>query len=105
MLQPLTEMHFDYQYGTLGDHSTSKTILWTLSLIGVLIIVMASINFINLSTAQAVGRSKEVGIRKVMGSSRGQLVGQVIGETFLIVLFSLLLAIIVAKLPCRIYPM
>jgi len=98
ILQPLSEMHFDYKYGTLGDHSTSKTILWTLSLIGVLIIVMASINFINLSTAQAVGRSKEVGIRKVMGSSRGQLVGQVMGETFLIVLFSVVVAVILAKL-------
>jgi putative ABC transport system permease protein len=97
ILQPLSEMHFDYNYGTLGDHSTSKTILWTLSLIGVLIIIMASINFINLSTAQAVGRSKEVGIRKVMGSSRGQLIGQVIGETFMIVLFSIVLAIIIAK--------
>jgi predicted permease len=97
ILQPLSEMHFDYNYGTLGDHSTSKTILWTLSLIGGLIIIMASINFINLSTAQAVGRSKEVGIRKVMGSSRGQLIGQVIGETFMIVLFSIVLAIIIAK--------
>ena len=98
ILQPLSEMHFDYKYGTMGDHSTSKTILWTLSLIGVLIIVMASINFINLSTAQAVGRSKEVGIRKVMGSSRGQLVGQVMGETFLIVLFSVVLSLILAKI-------
>ena len=83
ILQPLKDMHFDYRYGTLGDHSTSKTILWTLAFIGVLIIIMASINFINLSTAQAVGRSKEVGIRKVMGSSRGQLIGQVMGETFI----------------------
>ena len=98
ILQPLKEMHFDYRYGTLGDHSSSKTILWTLSLIGVLIIIMASINFINLSTAQAVGRSKEVGIRKVMGSTRGQLIGQVIGETFLIVLFSIVLALGIAKL-------
>ncbi|MBS1610249.1 MAG: ABC transporter permease [Bacteroidetes bacterium] len=97
ILQPLNEMHFDYRYGTLGDHSSSKTILWTLSLIGILIIIMASINFINLSTAQAVGRSKEVGIRKVMGSSRGQLIGQVIGETFLLVLLSIVLAIIIAK--------
>jgi len=97
ILQPLSEMHFDYNYGTLGDHSTSKTILWTLALIGVLIIIMASINFINLSTAQAVGRSKEVGIRKVMGSSRGQLIRQVMGETLMIVFFSIILAVIIAK--------
>jgi putative ABC transport system permease protein len=97
ILQPLSNLHFDYKYGTLGDHSSSKTVLWTLALIGVLIIIMASINFINLSTAQAVGRSKEVGIRKVMGSSRGQLIGQVIGETFMIVLFSIILALVIAK--------
>ncbi|HTE11692.1 MAG TPA: ABC transporter permease, partial [Chitinophagaceae bacterium] len=98
ILQPLKDMHFDYRYGTLGDHSTSKTILWTLSLIGVLIIIMASINFINLSTAQAIGRSREVGIRKVLGSTRSQLIGQVMGETFLLVLFSIVLAVIFAKL-------
>jgi len=98
ILQPLKEMHFDFRYGTLGDHSTSKTILWTLALIGVLIIIMASINFINLSTAQAIGRSREVGIRKVLGSTRPQLIGQVMGETFLLVLFSIVLAVIVARL-------
>lgn len=98
ILQPLSEMHFDYRYGNLGDHSTSKTILWTLSFIGVLIIIMASINFINLSTAQAVNRSKEVGIRKVMGSSRSQIIRQVLGETFLVVFISVLLAIIIAKI-------
>ena len=98
ILQPLKDMHFDYRYGTFGDHSSSKTILLTLSLIGVLIIIMASINFINLSTAQALGRSREVGIRKVLGSSRTQLVAQVMGETFLIVLFSVVLAVALAKL-------
>lgn len=98
LLQPLAEMHYDFRYSTLGDHSSSKTILWTLALIGVLIIIMASINFVNLSTAQAVGRSKEVGIRKVLGSMRGQLIAQVMGETFLIVLLSLVLAIGIAKL-------
>ena len=90
--QPLSDMHFNHRYGTMGDHSSSKTILLTLALIGVLIIVMASINFINLSTAQAVGRSREVGIRKVLGSSRAQLLVQSMGETFLIVLFAVLLA-------------
>ena len=98
VLQPLKDIHFDTRYENLGDHSTSKTILWTLSFIGVLIIVMASINFINLSTAQSVGRSKEVGIRKVLGSNRNQLLRQVMGETFLIVLFSSIVAIGIAKL-------
>lgn len=98
VLQPLKDIHFDARYGNLGDHSTSKNILWTLAFIALLIIVMASINFINLSTAQSVGRSKEVGIRKVLGSNRNQLIGQVMGETFLIVLFSLLAAIGLAKL-------
>jgi predicted permease len=98
VLQPLKDIHFNSQYESLGDHVTSKTILWTLSLIGVLIIIMASINFINLSTAQSVGRSKEVGIRKVLGSNRKQLIGQVMGETFLIVSGSLIIAVGLAKL-------
>ncbi|AMR32652.1 ABC transporter permease [Mucilaginibacter sp. PAMC 26640] len=99
LLQPLDELHFDTRVGnTLGDHITSKATLRTLGLIGLLIIVMASINFINLSTAQSVGRSKEVGIRKVLGSSRKQLIFQVIGETTLIILFSALLAVAIAEL-------
>ncbi|HTL08918.1 MAG TPA: FtsX-like permease family protein, partial [Chitinophagaceae bacterium] len=98
ILQPMSALHFDTKYGSLGDHSTSKTILWTLSLIGVLIIIMASINFVNLSTAQAVGRSREVGIRKVLGSTRPQLIAQVMGETFLLVLLSVVLAVAVARL-------
>ena len=96
--QPLATLHFDTQYGdTPGDHQTSMATLHTLSFIAVLIIVMASINFINLSTAQSVGRSKEVGIRKVLGSSRGQLIVQVIGETTIIVLLAVVLAIAVAE--------
>jgi predicted permease len=98
-LQPLADMHFDTRFGnTLGDHMTTKATLRTLSFIAILIIIMASINFINLSTAQSVGRSKEVGIRKVLGSSRSQLIGQVIGETAIIVIGAVLLSIIVAKL-------
>jgi putative ABC transport system permease protein len=97
--QPLSMLHFDTRFGgTLGDHITSIATLRTLSLIAVLIIIMASINFINLSTAQSVGRSKEVGIRKVLGSSRGQLIGLVMCETFIIVLLSAGLAVGVAEL-------
>ncbi len=97
-LQPLKQLHFDNRYGNFGDHTISKATLWTLSLIGVFIIIMACINFINLSTAQAVGRSKEVGIRKVLGSSRPQLFGQVMGETALIVVVAMILATGIALL-------
>ena len=99
LLQPLAAMHFDTRFGnTLGDHITSYATLKTLGFIAVLIIIMASINFINLTTAQSVGRSKEVGIRKVLGSTRKQLLVQVIGETALIVLCSVLFAFALAEL-------
>jgi len=95
--QPLSALHFDTQYDALGDHVTSRATIKTLSFIAVLIIIMASINFINLATAQSVGRSKEVGIRKVLGSSRQQLVAQVFGETTIIVLVAVALAMLVAE--------
>lgn len=92
-LQPLSEVHFDKRFPNFGNHTTSKSTLWTLLLIGLFIIVMACINFINLSTAHAVERSKEIGIRKVLGSLRWQLFVQIIGETAVIVTASVLLAI------------
>lgn len=97
-LQPLSEMHFDRRFESFGDHVIAKSTLWTLSLISLFIIIMACINFINLSTAQAVGRSKEIGIRKVLGGHRKQLFLQVIGETFLIVTIAVLLAVGIAAL-------
>lgn len=97
-LQPLANIHFDKRFENFGDHITSKSTLWTLSLIALFIIIMACINFINLSTAQAVGRSKEIGIRKVLGSHRMQLFGQVIGETTIIVTAAVILAVAIAVL-------
>jgi len=97
-LRPLSDLHFDKRFGTFGDHTTSKTTLWTLSLIGLFIIIMASINFINLSTAQSVGRSKEVGIRKVLGSNRTQLFWQMMGETAIVVFASILLGLGIATI-------
>jgi putative ABC transport system permease protein len=97
-LQPLSKLHFDNRLEIFGNHAISISTLWTLSLIGIFIIIMACINFINLSTAQAVGRSKEVGIRKVLGSNRKQLFFQIMGETGLIVIISAILAICIATL-------
>lgn len=94
----LSENHYDETYGSLLGGTFKKSTIWTLSLIGVLILIMACINFVNLATAQAVRRSKEVGIRKVVGSSWGQLVRQFMGETLLIVLFSVIIAIGLAQI-------
>jgi predicted permease len=95
-LQPLRELHFDRRFETFGDHVTSKATLLTLSLIGLFIILMACVNFINLSTALSVNRSKEVGIRKVLGGNRRQLFAQVMSETAVIVCLSVIAALAIA---------
>lgn len=91
-LQPLNEIHFDTRFGNYGGRIVSYPTLITLSLIGVLLLLTACINFINLNTVLIIDRSKEAGIRKVMGSSRLQLVLQFLGETFTITLISLLIS-------------
>jgi predicted permease len=97
-LQPLGDMHFDRRFEIYGDHITSKSTLLTLSLIGLFIILMACVNFINLATALSVNRSKEVGIRKVLGSNRGQLFAQIMSETAVIVFLSVIMAMGIAWL-------
>lgn len=85
-LQSLADLHYDDRYGsTAGTHVTEKSRLWVLSCIGVLVLVMACFNFVNLATAQAASRSREVGVRKSLGGSRGQLAFQFMGETTVIV--------------------
>ena len=96
-LQPLGEMHFDTRFDLFGEPPVSRSVLWTLSVIGFVIIIMACINFINLSTAQAVNRSKEVGIRKVLGSNRSNLFVQMMGETALIVGFAVVVALLLVQ--------
>lgn len=96
-LRPLKAIHYDTELGSFGTHIMSRFSLVSLSLIGCLILIMACINFINLSTAQAVSRSKEVGIRKVLGSNKKQLFWQFL-ETALITVFASVLALLIASL-------
>ena len=97
LLQPLHEIHYDTRYsGGTGSDTVSKDSYWALGAIGLLIIFIAAINFINLSTAQSIKRAKEVGVRKVLGADRFQLVRQFLGETSILVLLALLLGTTIA---------
>jgi len=96
IIQALSKIHYDTHTGDFSNRTISPSLLRALWLIGAFILLIACVNFINLSTAQAVNRSKEVGIRKVLGSNKFNLKFQFITETFLIVLTSVVLAIIIA---------
>ncbi len=79
--QPLKEVHFDDRYENFTGRTFSKDLIWGLSLIGLFLLIIACVNFINITTAQAINRAREVGVRKVLGGSRLQLVFQFLGET------------------------
>ncbi|MEZ4885292.1 MAG: ABC transporter permease [Chitinophagales bacterium] len=98
-LQPLTEMHFDTRFEGSTDRPTiSKTYLWIFGLIGLFLVLIACINFINIATAQAVKRSREVGVRKVLGANRKQLVKQFLGETLMLTTIAVVFALTLAEL-------
>jgi putative ABC transport system permease protein len=97
-LQPLSTIHFDERFGNYNYNTVSQSMLLALSVIAFFLILTACINFINLATADAIKRSKEVGIRKSLGSTRQQLIFQFLGESTLITFFSIVLAVLVAKL-------
>ena len=98
IIQPLTAVHYDTQVGNYSNKTISHELLNVLWLIAAFILLIACVNFINLSTAQAVNRAKEVGVRKVLGSNKSQLQIQFIIETFLIVTSAVLLAAIITTL-------
>jgi putative ABC transport system permease protein len=93
-VQPLSDIHFNQDYGTFDfSGPANKTTLYLLLAVAGFLLMLGCINFINLTTAQAAQRAKEIGIRKTMGSSRRQLVGQFLSETFLITLLAVIISI------------
>ena len=90
--QPLSAVHFDAQVGDYSNKTISHQLLNVFWLIAAFILLIACVNFVNLSTAQAVNRAKEVGVRKVLGSNKSQLQTQFIVETFLIVTIAVIVA-------------
>ncbi|MBG44717.1 MAG: cell division protein FtsX [Aequorivita sp.] len=104
-LQPLNELHFGGNYGVFdfSEYKADKTILYSLLCIAAFLLLLGCINFINLNTAQATQRSKEIGIRKTLGSSKKQLVFQFLWETFLLNLFAGILSIGLAALLLKVF--
>jgi ABC-type antimicrobial peptide transport system permease subunit len=98
VIQPLSAVHYDAQAGNYSNKTISHELLNVLWLIAAFILLIACVNFINLSTAQAVNRSKEIGVRKVLGSNKIQLQIQFIIETFLIVTGAVMLAAVITIL-------
>ncbi len=90
-LEPLKDIYLRSKRGAPESGSLSNVYIF--SIIAVFILLIASINFINLATARAAERAKEVGIRKVVGAGRGQLTGQFLGESVLICFIAFLLAV------------
>ena len=93
-LQPLTRIHlYSAGIGTPYENLGNIQYIYIFSLVGVFILLLACINFMNLSTAQASKRAKEVGIRKVLGSLKGQMIGQFLAEAMVYTVLAALLAV------------
>ncbi|MBN8789639.1 MAG: ABC transporter permease [Terrimonas sp.] len=100
-LQPLKAVHSasaDITHDYLNYQKFNKTYTSLFSVIGIIILLIACINFMNLSTAKSAERAREVGIRKSIGAKRSQLSLQFIGESVLLTLMALIIAVFLAKL-------
>jgi ABC-type antimicrobial peptide transport system permease subunit len=100
-LQPLTDIHFttDFHRGDDGDNFRKAYLPTLYALMGValFILIIAIVNFINLSTAQSIQRAKEIGVRKVMGSNKSNIMLQFLTETFVVTLFAVILSILLVN--------
>jgi len=102
-LQPLNDVHFNSNYGAINNPAANKTTLYGLMVIGAFLLILGCINFINLTTAQASQRAKEIGIRKTLGSSKAQLIFQFLSETFLVTLVAVVAAACLAPVIIKLF--
>lgn len=95
MLQPLSAIHYDTQAGNYAGQTVSHKLIRVLWLIGIFILIIACVNFVNLATAASVNRAKEIAVRKVLGSSKRSLQWQFIIETLMVVTGAVILAALI----------
>jgi putative ABC transport system permease protein len=99
-LQPMADIHAksnDITHDYINFQKFDRSYTYIFSIIAVIVLVIACVNFMNLSTARSTGRAKEVGIRKSIGAQRFQLANQFIGESVMLSFFALILAVLLVK--------
>jgi putative ABC transport system permease protein len=97
-VQPLDEMHFDSRFGNYSNRTFSRELIAAISLIALFLLIIACVNFINIAAAQAISRSHEVGVRKVLGSTRKQLSYQFFSEIFILTLIAVSVSIVISEI-------
>lgn len=97
-LQPLSDIHFNATFTDFYGGRANLPTLYGLMGIAAFILLLAVVNFVNLSTAQSLQRAREIGVRKVLGSSRANLVFQFLTETFVLTLLAVMLSVLIAKI-------
>jgi putative ABC transport system permease protein len=97
-LHPMDRWHLYSEFKNGVSTGGRIRLIWLFGIIGIFVLLLACINFMNLSTARSEKRAKEVGIRKAVGSLRGQLVGQFLSESLLVAFISCALALLVVQL-------
>jgi ABC-type antimicrobial peptide transport system permease subunit len=102
-LQPLADVHFNSEYDNFDQRMGHRPTLYGLIVAAAVLLLLGCINFINLSTAQAVQRAKEIGVRKTMGGSRSQLIGQFLTETVLLTLAATIISLLLVPLVLRVF--
>jgi putative ABC transport system permease protein len=102
-LQPLNDLHFNRDYGGYSKPIANKSTLYGLLAVAAFLLLLGCINFINLTTANASQRTKEIGVKKTVGSSKQQLIFQFLSETLLLTFIATLLSVALTPLILKVF--
>lgn len=97
-LRKLTDVYFEREMEVVSNKRGNLNMIYAFSAIAIFILLIACFNFINLSTAKALRRAREVGVRKVSGATKNQLIFQFLGESFIMVFISMLIALLLVEI-------
>lgn len=102
-VQPITDIHFDLSRSYDHQSNTNKKYIYIFGAIGIFLILIAAINYVNMATARSIRRAKEVGIRKVSGANTSQLFSQFITESLLLTLIAAIFGMMLAELSMPVF--